>query len=388
MECWVAIRTDGFSGTGTQADPYDGSTAAKFDALMRSFPAYSVIHLGPGTFLTYGVLDSSAGTGFVMKKGQQIVGAGMDVTIVKLMHCFQFSGRQAYEGDVFVVPYNVDGSGSLVSDLTVDLNSDYFANQLGVSAYRTSAVVLRGNNCTIRNVHAIHGHGDWGSLLEAFILYIYNYYDRNLGAWQPVTGALIANCLVDQTNIGYGSAIDLLAQGTTPMSGTIRNNTVKDWTGEAPYGCSGQNILIQGNTSINCPRFFMSDSGVINGLTISGNTMQGVKSGVYLIPGFSDTSYSNIVVENNQASIYVPHQGDADTFLALDGTHHPGYLTNITCRNNQVTLAPGSIGNNYYSFYMLAVDTVYIYGNVYDRTPTSYYDATVTNFWLNGVFVH
>jgi hypothetical protein len=383
---WIAVRTDGLPGTGTQLDPYNGSTAARFDVLMGSFPPYSLIHLGAGTFLTNGVQDGT--TGFLMKKGQQIIGAGMDVTTVKLMHCFQFSGRQAYEGDVFVVPYNVDGSDSLVADLTVDLNSAYFAQTLGVSAYKLSAVTLRGNNCTIRSVHAIHGHGDWASLLEAFVLFIHNYYDRNVSAWQPVAGALIENCLVDQTTVNYGSAIDLLAQGTTPMSGVIRNNTVKDWTGEAPYGCSGQNILIEGNTSINCPRFFMSDSGVIDGLTIRGNTMQGVKSGVYLIPGFFDTSYRNIVIENNQASINVPHQGDADTFLALDGTHHPGHLSNIICRNNQVTLDPGSIGNNYYSFYMLAVDTVAIYGNSYDRTPSSYFDLTVTNFTLNGVLMH
>jgi hypothetical protein len=386
MECWVAIRTDGVHGSGTQADPYDGSTATKFDGLMQSFPAYARVHLGAGTFLTNGVQDGARG--FLMKKGQQIIGAGMDITTIKLMHCFQFTGRQAYEGDAFVVPYNVDGSDSIVADLTVDLNSDYFANQLGVSAYKLSAVILRGNNCTIRSVHAIHGHGDWASLLEAFLLYINNYYDWNASAWQPVAGALIENCLVDQTTIGYGSAIDLLSQGTIPVSGVIRNNTVKNWTGEAAFGCSGQNIVIEGNTAINCPKFYMSDSGVIDGLTISGNTMQGVNCGVYLIPTFFDTSYRNIVVENNQDTMNLPRQGDLGTFLALDGTRHPGYLSNITCRNNQVTVDPGSIGNNYYSFYMLAVDTVAIYGNVYDRIPLNYYDATVTNFTLNGVKVH
>ena len=31
---WIAARTDGIKGSGTASDPYDGSTAAKFDTRM------------------------------------------------------------------------------------------------------------------------------------------------------------------------------------------------------------------------------------------------------------------------------------------------------------------------------------------------------------------
>lgn len=38
-EIWIAIRTDGGTaspfGAGSQDDPYDGSTATKFDKIMR-----------------------------------------------------------------------------------------------------------------------------------------------------------------------------------------------------------------------------------------------------------------------------------------------------------------------------------------------------------------
>src|SRR5205807_9713422 len=50
QEIWIAARTDGQAGSGTQTDPFDGSTMSKFDALLGSFGPYTTIHLGPGTF--------------------------------------------------------------------------------------------------------------------------------------------------------------------------------------------------------------------------------------------------------------------------------------------------------------------------------------------------
>src|SRR6202043_1556414 len=53
---WIAIRTDGAHGSGTQADPYNGSTPAKFDALMSNLqwvPSPAIHLVGPGPFRTY-----------------------------------------------------------------------------------------------------------------------------------------------------------------------------------------------------------------------------------------------------------------------------------------------------------------------------------------------
>ena len=41
IDIWVAKRTDGVGGSGTQNDPYDGSTTTKFDTLMNGFSANS-----------------------------------------------------------------------------------------------------------------------------------------------------------------------------------------------------------------------------------------------------------------------------------------------------------------------------------------------------------
>src|SRR5205814_1055697 len=47
MNVWIALRTDGVAGTGTQNYPFDGSTATKFDALMGGFSANTRVNLGP-----------------------------------------------------------------------------------------------------------------------------------------------------------------------------------------------------------------------------------------------------------------------------------------------------------------------------------------------------
>ena len=43
MDVYIAFRTDGVVGSGTQNDPFDGSTQAKFDSLMRAMPIPATI---------------------------------------------------------------------------------------------------------------------------------------------------------------------------------------------------------------------------------------------------------------------------------------------------------------------------------------------------------
>lgn len=59
FDIWIAARTDGVNGSGTLNDPYDGSTQARFDAIMKAITIQTesnpvTIHLGPGTFETNG----------------------------------------------------------------------------------------------------------------------------------------------------------------------------------------------------------------------------------------------------------------------------------------------------------------------------------------------
>ena len=92
---WIAYRTDGVAGTGTQNDPYDGSTATKLETLLNSFSVNTRVHLGPGMFQTNGYADGVGG-GWQPKAGMKIVGSGVELATLQLAatstnaHALQF----------------------------------------------------------------------------------------------------------------------------------------------------------------------------------------------------------------------------------------------------------------------------------------------------------
>src|SRR6266849_6100399 len=83
MNVWIAYRTDGVAGTGTQNDPYDGSTSTKLDTILNNVAANNRIHLGPGTFQINGFQDGA--TSGWLKSGMKIVGSGIDVTTLQMV---------------------------------------------------------------------------------------------------------------------------------------------------------------------------------------------------------------------------------------------------------------------------------------------------------------
>jgi hypothetical protein len=152
INVWIAYRTDGVTGTGTQNDPWDGSTATKFDALMNGVSVNTTVHLGPGTFQTSGYADGLSG-GWQPKSAMKIVGSGIDVTTLKL------ANTTATNHHLFAIGHQL-GPGSLmdyfeVSGLTFDCN---LALQSGASV-AAGAVRILGNHARIRLVKVIN----WGT---------------------------------------------------------------------------------------------------------------------------------------------------------------------------------------------------------------------------------
>jgi hypothetical protein len=158
---WIAYRMDGAKGSGTANDPYDGSTAAKFDARMSELPEKTTVHLGPATaanpFLTTGFWinsDGSSGSGWQPKAGMRLVGSGIDVTTLKLTGASDpASGTRHY----FAIGHTLSSTtldSFEVSDLTIDCNLPTSGTFVSVGAVR-----LMGNHARIRRVKAIH----WGT---------------------------------------------------------------------------------------------------------------------------------------------------------------------------------------------------------------------------------
>src|SRR5689334_11906902 len=90
QEIWLAIRTDGATGAGTEDDPYnctgrDSDADPKFDQIMRLIvsnypfnPLPTTIRLQPGTYYTKGFGSAqSAGEGWTAAAGMRMVGSGI-----------------------------------------------------------------------------------------------------------------------------------------------------------------------------------------------------------------------------------------------------------------------------------------------------------------------
>lgn len=112
---WIAVRTDGLLGTGTQSDPYDGSTPTRFDALMSNLqwvPNPTIHLVGPGPFRT------NVNHNWLVRSGWVVSGDGMYNTTV------QATGSLAGMGDavVFRSDPNYASNGVTIKNLTIDCN--------------------------------------------------------------------------------------------------------------------------------------------------------------------------------------------------------------------------------------------------------------------------
>lgn len=114
---WIAARTDGQPGSGTQDDPYDGSTQQKFDAVMTNLQGLTNlgINLGAGTFRT------STAKSWSVRRGWVIAGAGMDETIIQLSGSLagMHFGVSCLTSNPSMATDNV-----VIHDLTCDANWD------------------------------------------------------------------------------------------------------------------------------------------------------------------------------------------------------------------------------------------------------------------------
>jgi hypothetical protein len=213
MNVWVAARTDGIVGTGTHNDPYDGSTAAKFDSLMSGLSANTCVHLGPGTFQTNGYYDGVVSGGWQPKRAMKITGSGIDVTVLQLT-------GSASNAHYYAIGHQLSVSGQPnlmdffeISELTIDCN----LAGLSGTGVACGAVRVMGNHSKIRHVKAIN----WGTKVTSrpcFVLATITA-DPPSGV-NSVEDCGIDECLVMNPAAGNQGPANLLHAGGIETAGT------------------------------------------------------------------------------------------------------------------------------------------------------------------------
>src|SRR5258708_7221508 len=239
---YIALR-NGVDGTGkAPSSARDGSTAARFDSILRCYaegchdgsnPDKSVpktekltVCLGPGVFQTKGNYDFLINTphpsqqGFTVGKGWKIHGSGVAQTTIQLSAYRAVTDPKNVEllpvatGTGVVFSTNSDAaSGIEISDLTIDANYPKLkalAQQQGVRALNLEAIHLRADEGghRIHHVNVINTSGEIGGLdirIETFPVWIYSVQPTSKP--EQNSGNIIDHVTMSQFHAGQCTAI-------------------------------------------------------------------------------------------------------------------------------------------------------------------------------------
>jgi hypothetical protein len=362
---WIAVRTDGLPGSGTQTDPFDGSTPQKFDAVMFNYYwTYNLgVHLsGSGPFRTYVNHQWAARPGWV------ISGDGMYATTLQMTG--NIAGMHNPLTCISSDP-NIATDNVTIRDLTIDCNWDELSTTAdtgtgGEKNAKTEAIMLWGSNNLIDHVRSINSYGSWANRGEQFAIALGAPYNSD------GTNNVIQFCRAEQPHGNYGNPFSLT--GWAPY--VIANSKVLSCTGvgvnsgtHAGFTSGGvnfggvKNCVIDSNTFIDCYGVAYSDTGSCDGLQITNNVVTRGWNAVGL--GSPTLPKQNITISGNSFSIQNRNLGANGGITIAEVP-----VTNLTISNNSILTDTSGLG--WLSFWGV--------------TAQSVNNATITDNIVDAVF--
>jgi hypothetical protein len=328
IDIYIAVRTDGVAGTGIATDPFDGSTAAKFTALMEGFAANTRIHLGSGSFyINYG---------YTIPANTTIEGNGMGVTKIYLNSVNTATNKH----DTLFSSNN----GITIKNLTLVGNHEVLAASGGLTGSNQydaeSGIEIDGNNTTIKNVEVIDMYGSQNSspLIESFdiILSGNNNYADNCLTHNYATGAILPG-----NASAYTNGVDLTgsALGTTGTGNRIFNchddGSNHGFTAQTVMGC---------DTTRNTNVGWYADTGDTSDCTIVGNYFYAAQIPIQFN---SNLTANNVNISGNYFYDYNP-AGSGPGCIVSTGSPYVAQTAGITSGSPNIALtslvgiAPGN----------------------------------------------
>jgi hypothetical protein len=294
-----ASNTPRFGSGEAASHPLDGSTAEKFDAILRRYsgnpvgdpaatppvapvpPAsHIIVCLGPGVFQTEGAYDfvinihHASARGFALGAGWHIHGAGVDKTTVQLISFYvpvpgSPVNAWVHAGEGVVFQTGTDSSpGIEISDLTIDANYPGLkprAAQMGISSLNLDAIHLRSDQGG-HFVHHLKVINAAGEDHEAFPIWIFSVNNPVPPAPPKNVGNIVE--YVTMSNFGRGKCTAIALAGAT---GEVRFNHVESYF----IGYGGWNLSrgarFHDNVALNTVYGFNIDSLSNTGFLIDHN---------------------------------------------------------------------------------------------------------------------
>jgi hypothetical protein len=310
-EWWIASRTDGRAGTGTINDPINVSSEAKFDGFFAAHnrETYVTVHIGPGVFITRGGTQGDF--------GWQILGSGMDKTIIRLdAHAAptgnktQVLGFRNY-GDQVVRDMTLDGNIENQSQMWSGGGSG--AGKLTPAAANICILAVRAGGL-ISHVKAINcGSPKTKTLMECF--WIDNQWTMPTA---HIYNQITENCIVIAPDFpSYDSFIVSAGYVVAPpiadrqagqsRNSIIRNNYIVCRTDTEIHGNTAGFVvgfcdsgIVENNYSDGISQGFYTDTGSCRSLVIRSNTFKRCQYGCYFNLGYGTYHAERVTIEDNE----------------------------------------------------------------------------------------
>jgi hypothetical protein len=208
---YISIRSDGVPGAGTIDDPFNGSTQPLFDAAFASIPANSTIILGPCPFSEnemhgWVVEKPFLSNGLTLKNGQRLVGAGADVTVIKL----NSSPPNAFKA---AISSGFLSGGAEISDVQIDANLPAAS---GMNSYSAGGININGVNILVKRVRVTKAGSNSSSLPATAICVA----SADTVGQVPVN-CVVDSCMVEAPNANHTETLVGIGLKAAPTAGTM-----------------------------------------------------------------------------------------------------------------------------------------------------------------------
>jgi hypothetical protein len=329
----LAVRRDGHIGSGSAQDPFDASSAARYDAILERFSEFTNFFYSPGIYETKGWYYRTRRTA---NPHCHHFGAGTDRTIIRLVDTSQATA----DGVIFAADYDATVDGFEVHDLTLDCNASgnpVFRDGIGAVA----AINVIGNNLLFSNLKVEH-FGTAKRGVECFPIFCYAGPGHAFGQYHNIR---LENSILTEPASGNKDGLTCVVIGASSnarVDGEIVNCRFIHLKSDFSYSHAFGAPLCEGNEVMDCETgFYLEPDNRQPGIwTIRNNRFRGINAaamvkwhptGVLNTILFED---NNVVLESDPEPFSVALSVD-DTGLG-PGDQRPA-IAKIIFRNNLIS---------------------------------------------------
>ncbi|MBV8172980.1 MAG: hypothetical protein JO151_00275 [Verrucomicrobia bacterium] len=334
-DVYLAVRQDGREGSGSAQDPFDASSAAKYDAILARFREATNFFYSPGIYETTGGRYRIRPTA---NPHCHHFGAGVARTIIRLVG----ASHPTEEGTIFYADYDSTVDGFELHDLALDCNAPgnpKFRDGVGA----VSAVNVVGNNMLFSNLKVEHfGTGKRGVECFPFLSYAgpghggHEYENirlENSVFTEPATG----------NKDGLSCAV-IAASTDARLEGAIVNCRFINLKSDFSYSHAFGAAICRGNVVIGCETgFYLEPDDQQSGTWIvRHNEFRNVITAA-MVKWHPTGSLNTIQFEDNDVILKVYPERTSAAFAVDDAGLKPGdekpTIAKVILRNNKISLA-------------------------------------------------